>query len=253
MAHATEGQQSDAQKRRAADEDALWSAFVAQRRHDQREALARFYLPFAKQLAAKLYAGRTVAEVEFADYYQHAVIGLLEAIDRYDSTIGCGFKSYAQHRIRGAVLTAAEKLTERSEQIAFKREVARERAYSLKTIIADADRRDAFEEMVDVAIGLAIGFLLQDSGMYRREEGAALDYYGSDELVAAAERMQEMLAVLTPGERAVVEYHYIEEMRFTVIADILKVTRGRISQLHASAIQKLRCAYEALEDTDLRI
>lgn len=231
--------------------DALWHSFAETRAAEARQALARFYLPFAKQTAAKLYARRTVREVEFEDYYQEAVVGLLEALDRFDPHLGTDFKVYAAHRIRGAILTAADGLTERCKQIAFRRDVTQERTRSLDELFPEENKRGTLQHLMDVAIGLAIGFMLQDSGMYGGD--LAADPYTSDELSTAADRMQEAFAVLTDRERAVVEFHYLQDLRFTVIAEMMQLTRGRVSQLHASAIRKLRAAYEAMEETDLRI
>ncbi|HEX5513384.1 MAG TPA: sigma-70 family RNA polymerase sigma factor [Gammaproteobacteria bacterium] len=235
-----------------AREEKLWADFIHDRSDENRNELAGFYLPFARMLAASLYAGRTVQEVEFVDYYQNAVIGLLTAIDRYDPQRGIDFKAYARHRIRGAILTAADGLTERSEQIAFRREVARERIRSISGPLVGAAQGDSFQEMVDVAIGLAIGFLLQDSGMYRADESLSVDSYSGEEMDVVSERIQEALAVLTDRERAVIEYHYMHDLRFTVVAERLQLTRGRVSQLHASALRKLREAYLEADTVDLK-
>ena len=68
----------------ASVEHDLWQAFAEQRHPNARHQLIEHYLPFARPIAAALFARRGPLLVDFMDYMQLATIGLIEAIDRYD-------------------------------------------------------------------------------------------------------------------------------------------------------------------------
>ena len=85
------------------EEQALWRAWTEQQDSEARRKLIDHYLPFAHMLAAKLYAGRQIEQIEFQEYRQYAIVGMIEAIDRFDAARNIGFKSYAGHRINGSI------------------------------------------------------------------------------------------------------------------------------------------------------
>lgn len=177
---------------------ALWVRWHATREFATRQQLIGAYLSHARMLAAKTYATRTHDDVPFADYYQLASLGLLEAIDRYDPGRGVRFRSYASKRIVGAILNGLEHQTEKTSQISEQRRLRRERIASIK----DAARhraRDAlkvregegecaddtedlspppppdahmacrpealFLYLAEVSMGVALGILLEDTAM----------------------------------------------------------------------------------------
>lgn len=77
-------------------EAVLWRHWREQGDAQARETLIRLHTPYARILAAKLYAGRYHDEVEFDDYFQFACVGLLESIDRYDPQYGATFPHLCQ-------------------------------------------------------------------------------------------------------------------------------------------------------------
>ena len=121
-------------------------------------------------LAARCYRGHFVRDLEFGDYAQFAMIGLLEAIDRFDPARGVPFEAYAVLRINGAVMSGVESLDERQQQIATRLAMRRDRARSLATAADGVTPPDALERLAEVAIGLAIGLMLEGTGMYLEGE-----------------------------------------------------------------------------------
>lgn len=225
------------------EEGDLWAALRAGARTEVRERLIELHLPFARIMAAKLFARRMNDEIEFAEYLQLASVGLIECVDRYDPALGASFRTYASHRITGAVLDGIATMTEKQEQIAFRKRVRAERLESLKDAnpVADGNADDLFAALARVAVGLALGYILEDSGMYRGEEGSGPDLgYHAVELRQLQARVRALVDTLPERERRIVSLHYLNLVPFETIAEMFGISKGRVSQLHRRAIEMLR-------------
>jgi RNA polymerase sigma factor for flagellar operon FliA len=243
----------------------LWDQYRRTRDPRTRHQLVRCYLGMTHRIAAKLFGRRVGNAVAFDDYLQYARVGLLEAIDRYDATREASFATFAAYRIRGSVLNGLEQATESAAQAAQRRRARLlERAQSLDG--ADTTSRtqsergsagssaDRFAGMVDVAVLLAMGYVLEDTGEWNPAGAAAnSDPYKSVALERVRERLNRLVDALPERERCIVRYHYFQHMEFQAIGELLEVSKGRISQLHARALQLIREGYEALEEFDLEL
>lgn len=227
----------------SADEEmVLWQ----QVRHDHapaaRETLLLHYQELAKIIAARLYRNRHVPELEFSDFHQYATIGLIESLDRFDPSLGIRFATFAAHRIQGAVLNGVEKLSEKQQQIATRKRLLNERADTLAhDHLPGKDIDSIIAELAEIAIGLAIGYLLEDSGMYfSGDEQGPDSVYASCELKQLKQQLQLVVEKLPQQERNVIKAHYYHGIRFDEIADELGLSKGRISQIHQHAVKQLR-------------
>jgi RNA polymerase sigma factor for flagellar operon FliA len=223
----------------------LWERWAAERSSTVREALVQNYANLARTLAAKAYAGRIEAGVEFDDYLQFAYIGLLEAIDRYEPERGIRFESFATLRVRGSIADGVESLCERHRQVAARQRIIKERTKAFADELGQASGVEAIAAVAEIAVGLAIGFLLEDSGMFVKpdDETAIPDSaYRSVELEQMRRIVQRLVKNLDGNERRVITMHYLHETPFGAIAEELQLSKGRISQLHRSALTSLRKA-----------
>lgn len=233
------------------EETALWQRYVSTRDPNVRDQLVQRHLNTAQKIAASLYANRINNTIDFADYLQYARVGLLEAVDRYDPARAASFTTFATYRIRGSILNGVEKETEKAAQHAQRRRALRER---LKSVREGVEPNDAFTSMVDVAISLALGYLLEESGIWRPSgEDHAADPYRSLELKRLGERMVLIVKALPEREQLIVRYHYFEHMEFIAIAGLLGISKGRVSQLHARALKLIRDAYRAVDRFDVHV
>lgn len=227
----------------AAQAGARWTAFAASGDALLREQLVTAYLPFARILAAKQYATRTHQEVEFDDYLQFARIGLLEAVDRFDPARGYKFETFAAPRIRGAILNGLASYSELHEQVAARRRAMQQRVAALQDDRPDpADPDAVFGYLAELAIGLALGLALEQSGMVRSspEPGYRDNTYASVELKQLRARIRSLLDNLPDTQRRVIEYHYLQQLPFEEVAGMLALSKGRIAQLHKEALRRLR-------------
>jgi RNA polymerase sigma factor for flagellar operon FliA len=200
------------------------------------------HLPLVRAIAARLYRARWNDALAFEEYVQMGAVGLLEAAGRFDAGRGVTFGAFASWRIAGAILNGLERATEQHQQVAARRQWAAERVASLA---ADGPSGGSLEErlaaLARVAIGLAVGFMLEGSGMYCGGGEATLQ----DGSAALADRqlgrhLRDAVRGLPLQERRVLEEHYFEHRPFADIAAALHLTRGRVSQLHKRGIERLR-------------
>lgn len=225
----------------------IWERFVLDRSPADRETLITHYMSFANMLAASFYAKRQIDEVEFDEFRQYALVGLVESIDRYDPSSNASFKTYASHRIKGAILNGIEKHCEKQQQISMRSRLRKER---VQTMLHDASGPESmtFDDLVEAAIGLAIGYMLEDSGMYQTEEAISdHNIYRSRELSDLVRVMKELVATLPEQEQTVIRSHYYQQIRFEQIAENMQLTKGRISQIHHRALRMLQEHHDQLK------
>lgn len=220
------------------DEALLWQAFVSDRKPEQRRVLINKYLSLAKKIASKQYIKRYSDDVDFEDYYQYGVIGLIEAVDRYQPGKGAAFETYATYRISGSIINNLKHLTERREQNAYRNRTIRERVESLSVQEAPT----LLDELIDIAVGLAVGYMLDGTSLLQEKDAVSLDTpYRESTLAELRENIEAAInKVLSEKEQVVILYHYGHELTFELIADSLGITKGRVSQIHKKAIEKLR-------------
>ncbi|MFS2051321.1 sigma-70 family RNA polymerase sigma factor [Variovorax sp. CT11-76] len=242
----------------------LWQRWCGQRDMHARELLVTHHLPYARMLAAKLYGRRTHDDVEFADYLQFARVGLLEAVDRYDPGQGAQFRTFAAKRVQGAMLNGLAHFTEKNQQIGVAMRLRQERLEAVKAAAADASDAPSdadptapapsrgadrlFSYLAEVGIGIALGVMLEDTGMV---DGQAFDsdvrapspevsYFRKSEIDQLRGVLRGLVGQLGEQQRTVIRQHYLQEVPFDEIAAMMNVSRGRVSQLHRQALLRLR-------------
>jgi RNA polymerase sigma factor FliA len=234
------------------EERVLWEKFLAGRDPALRAKLIQRYLGTVQHIAASLFARRPREELEFADYLQYGRVGLIESVDRFDPAHGAAFTTYAGYRIRGAILNGIERSTEMTAQGSYRASVRKDRVESAREIARTNERPDPFESMVDVAIDLALGYLLEDSGVSGEEALTHTnDPYRVCELKFLEERLRLIVEVLPERERFIIKGHYYDHIDFHLLANMLGISKGRVSQLHARGIRLLREANRSLEQLDI--
>jgi RNA polymerase sigma factor for flagellar operon FliA len=223
-------------------EAALWREFTHGRSVAARQALFDRHLAFARQIAAKHFLDRKSGDIEFADLCQFAFAGLLEALDRFDPNRGIPFRGFARRRISGSILDGLVHLSEVREQISFQKRIRSER---LKSLTVENPERlapsEAMTALVDMAMGLAIGFMIEDGGLYAPEDAADTRSSPYDTLAwkQVVATLRSEISKLPPQAREVVHYHYLHGLSFEKISRIMELSKGRISQIHRSSLKSL--------------
>jgi RNA polymerase sigma factor FliA len=245
---------ADPKTRAPADDEAmLWRACRIEADANARARLIERHIDFARIMAGKLYARRITDEVAFDEYMQLASLALIECVDRYDPARGAGFRTFASYRISGAILTGLASLSERAQQIALRSLVKRDRLASLHDRTA-FEGQDAFERLAATAVGLAIGFALDDLASLEQIEGVCRDSaYDHVTERQTRERLMKRVGELPQREALVIRYHYLQQIPFEQIATMLELTKGRVSQIHRKALELLRHALQHTDGLDLSL
>lgn len=237
----------------------------------QKDKLIMEYAPLIKFIAQKI-AIRLPSNIELDDLISSGVIGLMDAIEKYDPTRDNKFKTYAEFRIRGSILDElrAQDWVPRS---------VRDKAKMLdRTLIAmEAELgRSASDEEVASNLGITMDefydlvnqvrpvsiLSIDDAATFSNVdkksilnllEGCKLNNpYTQLNLKAVKEVVTKAIEELPERQRLVLSLYYYEDLNLKEIGQILRVTESRVSQLHAQAISRLRAKLsQFFEDQEL--
>jgi RNA polymerase sigma factor FliA len=218
----------------------LWDDFHVSRRQRARKELLQLYDPFARAIALRTYRSRADSSLPFDDYLQYARVGLLEAVDRYDAARGVLFSTFSAWRIRGAIINGVAKESELSAQRRHRHIHWREQVEALSA--GSEPPSISLQQFADITLGFAMGALLEQmheaDAMPDPDPGN--DPYSVNETQQLAATINDLLAHLPENERIVIIGHYLEYCSFQDIAKRIALSKGRVSQLHAQALTRLR-------------
>jgi RNA polymerase sigma factor for flagellar operon FliA len=214
---------------------ALWTQFTQGRARGLRARLIECYLQLAHVAAAKFFRQRPDNAVSFSDYLQYARLGLVEAIDGFDPLREASFETYSSYRIRGAMLNGLARESEMAAQRTFWRTRLDEHVEALgPPQSADPDRE--MEELTRLLEGLATRYSSDSDPDGVVDDTPHSNPHAATELA----QLREAVDKLPNRERLLIQRHYFDHCEFRLIARELTVTPGRVSQLHAQALGRIR-------------
>ena len=222
-----------------------------------REQLILEHLPQVKLIARRIHE-RLPVSVSLDDLISTGILGLIAAIDRYDPAHDVKLKTYAEYKIRGAILDSLRELDWAPRQ-------QRKRAKLIESAIAVLEQRlqhsptedeianhlnlsmEEYQDWLSDARGLTLGSL-ENSGT--EEEGRDLLRYVSDteeswpSYLFERSELERLLARsidrMPHIEKTVLSLYYYEELTLREIAQVVDLHESRISQLKSQAILRLR-------------
>jgi RNA polymerase sigma factor for flagellar operon FliA len=217
-----------------ADEMELWASYRPGNCHAAHQELFFRYAPWARAVARDVYRRIRVPQVEWGDYAHNAQVGLLEAMSRFDPSRGIDFVGYAKARVRGAVFNGL-----RSFLAEYRQREPGSRMRDRLDSFDGGEHEDALSQVISSVAGLGLGFLLDaaaSSDVFRADHDASsmAERHQMDRL------LEESLADLPDQQRLVMTLHYHQHVPFVEIAVLLRVSKGRVSQIHRAAIEGIR-------------
>jgi RNA polymerase sigma factor FliA len=225
-----------------------------------REEMILRYAPFIKFIAQRLVM-RLPAHVSVDDLTSAGVIGLMDAVSKFDPKKKVDFKTYAEFRIRGAMLDELRALDwvprsvrQKSTQIervifqlektkgrpAEDEEIARELGLSLEDYydmlseingVPLIDAENLPQKIPQVADEDFINFIIDE------KEKDPFDQFRLNELKSL---LANAIGGLSPKEKLVISLYYYDELTLKEIGEVLDLTESRICQIHTKSILKLR-------------
>jgi RNA polymerase sigma factor for flagellar operon FliA len=220
-----------------------------------REELILKYAPLVKQIAERM-AVRLPPNISKEELIGPGVLGLFDAIDKFDSKRGIKFRTYANLRIKGAILDELRKMDwiSRSVRRNINRIEDAIRTLELKLGREPKDdeiakemglEMDSYYKMISRSQGvnlLSLDELMLDGTTFKVSKQASDQPSPVDELKVKEIKsiIFKALSTLSKKEQIVLSLYYYDELTLKEIAQVLSLTESRISQIHSKAIIRLR-------------
>ena len=233
---------------------------------ENREEVIKKYSPMIKYVANRI-AMRLPPHIEVDDLISVGVLGLMDAISKYDSSRGAKFKTYAEFRVRGAILDELRSMDWVPRSIRQKASQVDKVVVALQSKLS----RQPEDEEVAKEMGLSLEqfhntlnetksipiFSLEDLGIAKEsgEQQSLLDCLAGKadadpqtqiRLVELKEIIAKAIDALPEKERLMVSLYYYEELTMKEIGAVLDITESRVSQIHSKAVYRLRTKLKAI-------
>jgi RNA polymerase sigma factor for flagellar operon FliA len=228
---------------------------------EERERMILEHLPQVRLIARRIHE-RLPESVSLEDLVSTGILGLIHAIDRFDPTLNVKLKTYAEYKIRGAILDSLRGLDWAPRQ-------QRKKAKQIEAAISSAEqklKRAPREDEIATELGISIveyhDWLVEVRGVNL----GSLESGGSDEenrdllrfiadkeenwpsnLVERSELerlLAEAIARMPQIERTVLSLYYQKELTLREISKVVNLHESRISQLKSQAVLRLRSYME---------
>ena len=227
---------------------------------DHQQERVEASLPFVESLARRM-ASTMPHSIDLGDLVQDGVLGLIDAANRFDEGRGIKFETFAERRVRGAMIDALRRdaWPRGVRRVRRELEAAREqlrRELGAEPSLADlAKRVGADVQRLERTI-LRITTIESTSPMANLETidsatlpavlvpSEPLSPHRLFEQTESRERVKQALTSLPERERRIITLYYFEEATMKQIGAAIGVNESRVSQLHARAISRLKQALE---------
>ena len=237
-----------------------YKAASPEKQLDMRDNLIRHYMPLIKLVANRIIR-KLPPQIELSDLINSGVLGLIDAIEKFDPARDIKFETYAEFRIRGAILdelrsldwvprsirqkihelqAAIEKLELQKKRQASDEELAKELGISL----------EEYHELLNKANGVTL-LSFDDLGYYKDsgQRRNALEYFKEphNENMISLLNLKDVrniiaraIDMLPKNERFVISMYYFDELTMKEIGLVLGITESRVSQIHNKSILRLK-------------
>ncbi len=245
----------------AAELNELWVLHRQSRDRALRDRLIVQYAPLVKYVVGRM-AVSLPGLLNTEDIISYGTIGLIQAVDRFDPSVGVKFETYAIQRIRGSILDAIRSLRQMSRD-ATRRARELEHAYDalIQALGRMPDNQEVaahlgvtLDEFQSLLAEASLTLVSLDTPLGEAVDGerpSLIDQLadeGARDVPAEVERQQLYRALvraiqdLPERDRLVINLYYYEDLTLKEISQVLGVSTSRVSQLHAAAVFKLRGA-----------
>lgn len=229
------------------------------------EKMVEEYSPLIKYIAIRI-ARRLPSHIELDDLTSSGVLGLIDAIGKFDPTRGAQFKTYAEFRIKGAIIDELRSLDWIPRSVRQKVNQLQETYLKLEHKLGRAATDEEVAKAMDVSLDEFYSIVnhtsnmpllsLDDLGVVGKGERKSLmDCLAGpkDTNPQTLVRLNELKNIIANAidslpekERLMISLYYYEELTMKEIGEVLGITESRISQIHSKAVLKLKLKLKKL-------
>ena len=226
-----------------------------------KEQIVIEHTPLIRYIVNRI-AVRLPSHIDLDDLHNTGVIGLMDAIEKYDPEKNCKFKTYAEFRIKGAILDQLRSLDWVPRSVRQKGRRL-ERAYgeveqrlgrsASEDEVADSLglQLDKLQELINQVRGISLVNLeeIRGGGQEGDRNGSYADIiedvnaenpYSTLKLQEMQQIVADTIATLPEKERLVISLYYYEDLNMKEIGNILGITESRVCQIHTKSVLRLR-------------
>ncbi len=228
---------------------------------DLKEAIVLEHAPLIRYIVNRI-AVRLPSHIDLDDLHNTGVIGLMDAIDKYDPGKNCKFKTYAEFRIKGAILDQLRSLDWVPRSV-------RQKSRKLERAYGEVEQRlgrqanedevadslglqiEKFHELMNQVRGISLVNLeeIRGGGQDGDRTGSFADIiedvnaenpFSTFKLCETKGLIADTIATLPEKERLVISLYYYEDLNMKEIGNILGITESRVCQIHTKSVLRLR-------------
>jgi len=226
---------------------------------DSREEKIVGYLPLVKFIAGRIMIGRTWP-VDIDDLVNYGVIGLIDAIDKFDTSRGVKFETYASLRIKGAIIDELRKLSWMPRSAmgkisklnhvkeALKEKLGREPssqeiASGLEVTILELGKIESYINYLSVVSLDEVIFQSDEDEIFLSSTIEDKSSPRPDNVLEDREKLtilKSAIDMLSEKDKLILNLYYYEKLTLKEIGNVLDISESRVSQIHSRVILRLR-------------
>ena len=232
-----------------------------------KDQLIATHAPLVKRLAFHLMA-RLPASVQVDDLVQNGMIGLLDAIQRFEDGMGAQFETYAVQRIRGAMLDGLRETDWVPRGVRREMRRVETAIHKLEHQLGHAPTEQQLADSLGMPLADYQKLLLEARGhqvihiedlgdgdddgyLDRHATGTVADPLAVLEDTRLRQALVAAVAALPEREKMVMALYYEQDLNLREIGEVMEVTESRVCQLHSQAVARLRAAVHFGEEAPI--
>ncbi len=234
--------------------DELWQIYSKTKDKQVRKKLIEKYIGLVKIVAGRMY-NYYGSKIEYDDLVSFGVLGLIDSIERFDVDRNIKFETYAQIRIKGAIVDNIRKLDWIPRSLRKKSKEIQNEMLKLENKLGRTPSNAELAEHLNIplkeleeTLANTVNFnvtsledLLANKGEHIIDDGKDIDM---PEEVFEKKELKEILGAiidsLPNNQKTVISLYYYEELTYKEISKIMELSESRISQIHSKAILNIR-------------
>lgn len=226
---------------------------------DEREEMILKYLPYVKYIASRMIVGKPPG-IEFDDLVSFGIIGLIDAIEKFDVSKGLKFETYATLRIRGSIIDELRKISwipksafsklsmmnqarEELELKLNKEPTEKEIAVHMNITVEDLRSIQSYVNYVSVVSLDEVFFKSDDEDLHFKNIIEDESSPQPEKLMEEKEKLDMLsksIDMMPEKDKIILNLYYHERLTLKEIGKVMDISESRVSQLHSRAIVRLR-------------